>query len=225
MPGRHEDPDQRRVRPRVTSGRWSSVCSDTACGHSEAVQVPCGPGFIEETGAAQYYGIRDHADLRGDNGIQALDLVRRKILGDRGAAIGDLIAEMDAVAGSPGSDATAPIHARWRRGRRSPGGDRLAARRPPAGGLRRRRDPLSRAARHRPAAISRAFGGIAEERAEGSDGDGALPLKVKTARFFRVLLPRAASLNDGGRGRGPARRVRRAAPLALSRAAIRREGR
>ncbi len=64
------------------------------------VQVHGGMGFIEETGAAQHS--RDARILtiyEGTTGIQALDLMGRKILRDRGAAIGDLIAELRAFAG------------------------------------------------------------------------------------------------------------------------------
>lgn len=59
------------------------------------VQVHGGMGFIEETGAAQY--MRDARILtiyEGTTGIQALDLMGRKILRDKGAALGELIAEL-----------------------------------------------------------------------------------------------------------------------------------
>jgi len=59
------------------------------------VQVHGGMGFIEETGAAQY--MRDARIVtiyEGTTGIQAMDLVGRKILRDQGQAIGELIAEM-----------------------------------------------------------------------------------------------------------------------------------
>ncbi len=61
------------------------------------VQVHGGMGFIEETGAAQHS--RDARILtiyEGTTGIQALDLMGRKILRDNGGAIGDLIAELRA---------------------------------------------------------------------------------------------------------------------------------
>lgn len=61
-------------------------CTDMACEvTSLGVQVHGGMGFIEETGAAQYY--RDARILpiyEGTNGIQAADLAFRKVLRDGG---------------------------------------------------------------------------------------------------------------------------------------------
>ncbi|OMH38005.1 acyl-CoA dehydrogenase family protein [Motiliproteus sp. MSK22-1] len=62
---------------------------------SLGVQVHGGMGFIEETGAAQYY--RDARILtiyEGTSGIQAQDLVGRKTLFDQGAAMDCLLNEM-----------------------------------------------------------------------------------------------------------------------------------
>jgi acyl-CoA dehydrogenase len=62
------------------------------------VQVHGGMGFIEETGAAQH--MRDARILtiyEGTTGIQALDLMGRKILRDKGQAMFDLIAEMKSL--------------------------------------------------------------------------------------------------------------------------------
>ncbi len=59
------------------------------------VQVHGGMGFIEETGAAQH--MRDARILtiyEGTTGIQALDLMGRKMLRDKGQGISELIAEM-----------------------------------------------------------------------------------------------------------------------------------
>ncbi|MGH3440081.1 MAG: acyl-CoA dehydrogenase [Sciscionella sp.] len=59
------------------------------------VQVHGGMGFIEETGAAQYVrDVRITTIYEGTTGIQANDLLGRKIGCDRGAAMGSLIAEM-----------------------------------------------------------------------------------------------------------------------------------
>ncbi|MCP4469294.1 MAG: acyl-CoA dehydrogenase [Gammaproteobacteria bacterium] len=59
------------------------------------VQVHGGMGFIEETGAAQY--MRDARILtiyEGTSGIQALDLMGRKMLRDKGQAMSELIDEL-----------------------------------------------------------------------------------------------------------------------------------
>lgn len=59
------------------------------------VQVHGGMGFIEETGAAQY--MRDARILpiyEGTNGIQALDLIGRKLLRDKGVAASELLADL-----------------------------------------------------------------------------------------------------------------------------------
>ncbi|MAZ03768.1 MAG: acyl-CoA dehydrogenase [Sneathiella sp.] len=63
---------------------------------STAVQVHGGMGFIEETGVGQYY--RDARILpiyEGTNGIQALDLVGRKLSLQGGAPVKALFTEMD----------------------------------------------------------------------------------------------------------------------------------
>lgn len=70
---------------------------------STGVQVHGGMGFIEETGAAQHY--RDARILpiyEGTNGIQANDLVFRKVIRDNGAAANAWFGEI-AAAGVAGS--------------------------------------------------------------------------------------------------------------------------
>ncbi|WP_193368465.1 acyl-CoA dehydrogenase [Pelagibius marinus] len=73
-------------------------CTDMGCEvASLGVQVHGGMGFIEETGAAQHF--RDARILpiyEGTNGIQALDLLGRKLLRDKGAAMTQLILELRA---------------------------------------------------------------------------------------------------------------------------------
>lgn len=62
---------------------------------SLAIQVHGGAGYIEETGVAQYArDVRIAAIYEGTNGIQAMDLARRKLRGDGGAALIELEAEM-----------------------------------------------------------------------------------------------------------------------------------
>jgi 3-(methylsulfanyl)propanoyl-CoA dehydrogenase len=79
---------------------------------STGVQIHGGMGFIEETGAAQH--LRDARILpiyEGTNGIQARDLVGRKVAKDGGETMLALVAEMRATAeelkAAPGDDLAA----------------------------------------------------------------------------------------------------------------------
>jgi hypothetical protein len=79
---------------------------------SLGVQIHGGMGFIEETGAAQH--LRDARILpiyEGTNGIQARDLVGRKVTKDGGETMLALVAEMRALAdelkAAPGDDLAA----------------------------------------------------------------------------------------------------------------------
>ena len=75
---------------------WST---DVGCEvASLGVQVHGGMGFIEETGAAQYYrDARITPIYEGTNGIQAMDLVGRKLSMDGGDSAKALIADMKAT--------------------------------------------------------------------------------------------------------------------------------
>jgi 3-(methylsulfanyl)propanoyl-CoA dehydrogenase len=69
------------------------------------VQIHGGLGFIESTGAAQHLrDVRITPIYEGTNGIQAIDLVGRKLGRDRGAAMAALIAEMRADAKTLGAE-------------------------------------------------------------------------------------------------------------------------
>ncbi|HEX9955384.1 MAG TPA: acyl-CoA dehydrogenase, partial [Allosphingosinicella sp.] len=69
---------------------------------SLGVQVHGGMGFVEETGAAQHFrDIRIAPIYEGTNGIQAADLVGRKLGLGGGAVLARLIEEMRAEAGEP----------------------------------------------------------------------------------------------------------------------------
>lgn len=74
-------------------------CTDMACEvTSTGVQIHGGMGFVEETGAAQFY--RDARILpiyEGTNGIQSADLMFRKILRDNGAALSTYLKEFAPV--------------------------------------------------------------------------------------------------------------------------------
>ncbi len=69
-------------------------------------QVNGGMGFIEETGSAQHY--RDARILtiyEGTTGIQALDLVGRKTLVNKGESLADLLAEIEETVSALEGDA------------------------------------------------------------------------------------------------------------------------
>lgn len=79
----------------VVKGWMTEVAQEVA---SLGVQVQGGTGYVEEAGAAQHF--RDARILtiyEGTTGIQAMDLVGRKILGDSGKAMQDLLQEMRAL--------------------------------------------------------------------------------------------------------------------------------
>ena len=65
---------------------------------SLGIQVHGGMGYVEETGAAQYFRDSRIAPIyEGTNGIQAMDLVLRKLPIDGGAVLERLITEMTGV--------------------------------------------------------------------------------------------------------------------------------
>ncbi len=69
---------------------------------SIGVQVHGGMGYVEETGAAQFFrDARITPIYEGTNGIQAADLVGRKLAMSNGGAFADLIADMRAEARHP----------------------------------------------------------------------------------------------------------------------------
>lgn len=65
---------------------------------SLGIQVHGGMGYVEETGAAQYFRDARIAPIyEGTNGIQAIDLVLRKLSLDDGGVVRDLLSEMAGV--------------------------------------------------------------------------------------------------------------------------------
>lgn len=72
---------------------------------SIGIQVHGGMGFIEETGAAQFYrDIRIAPIYEGTNGIQAIDLVARKLGMRQGQVITELFEEIQRTAADCGPD-------------------------------------------------------------------------------------------------------------------------
>jgi hypothetical protein len=175
---------------------------------SLGIQVHGGMGYVEETGAAQYF--RDARILtiyEGTTGIQAGDLVGRKILRDGGRALGEFFADIAATSDDFDADELGGIRAAL--------ADSLAAARAAAQWLADNAggDP------HAPGAVSYHFlmmlgtlmGGwqmaraaIAAQRqlAAGAADAQFLAAKVLTAKFYaEQALPRvrahASSIASG----------------------------
>jgi 3-(methylthio)propanoyl-CoA dehydrogenase len=93
-----------KVRLDLLTPLAKSYGSDAGCEiASLGVQIHGGMGFVEETGAAQHYrDIRIAPIYEGTNGIQAADLVGRKLSGDGGAGLAALVADMRAEAADAG---------------------------------------------------------------------------------------------------------------------------
>ena len=85
------------------TGRGFDICSD-------ALQVHGGSGFTKHFPAEQY--LRDSRIAmiyEGANGVQALDLVGRKLPANGGRAMMAFLAELDAAAGEPADEAIQPF--------------------------------------------------------------------------------------------------------------------
>jgi len=77
---------------------WSTELCQKVC--YDAIQVHGGMGFVEETGIAQHYrDARIITIYEGTTGIQANDLIGRKILRENGTTLRELIDDMRGVAG------------------------------------------------------------------------------------------------------------------------------
>ena len=77
---------------------------------SLGIQVHGGMGYIEETGAAQYLrDVRISSIYEGTTGIQAIDLLGRKIIRDEGTEARRLLAEIQACATDLSSSANIPL--------------------------------------------------------------------------------------------------------------------
>ena len=97
----HRNPDENE---RLKYRKLNDLLTPIVKGHSTElaneltslnIQVHGGMGFIEETGAAQHYrDARITAIYEGTTGIQANDLLGRKLIHDKGEAMFNLIATM-----------------------------------------------------------------------------------------------------------------------------------
>ncbi len=96
---RHPDPEQRQQsqqRAELLTPVSKAWCTDQGVEvASLGIQVHGGMGFIEETGAAQHWRDSRIAPIyEGTNGIQAIDLVARKLPMADGAPLAALLEEM-----------------------------------------------------------------------------------------------------------------------------------
>ena len=89
---------------------WCTEAAIDVC--STALQVFGGMGFIEETGIAQQYrDVRITAIYEGTTGIQALDLVGRKLIRDMGTTATAVIGKMKKFAASLDGEQNADVKA------------------------------------------------------------------------------------------------------------------
>jgi len=96
----HPDPElARQAQARqdlltpITKGWLTELANEIT---SLGIQVHGGMGYVEETGAARHYrDARILAIYEGTNGIQALDLVGRKLTRDGGTMMASLIADIE----------------------------------------------------------------------------------------------------------------------------------
>jgi len=173
---------------------------------SLGIQVHGGMGYVEETGAAQYYRDARIAPIyEGTNGIQAQDLVFRKVARDGGKSVQtyltDLKALVETLRGLPGDDI-----ARIRSGLHS--GMELLVSATDWVLEHARTDVRAVAAGATPylhlfgviagqAAMARGAAAVARALADGSSDSRFLEAKLITARFYTDhILPRANAHMD-----------------------------
>ena len=159
---------------------------------SLGIQVHGGMGYIEETGAAQFFrDARIAAIYEGTNGIQEIDLVQRKLGLSGGAAVHREIADMRAAAGALGQsnaknfgemepclteavDALERATAFMLDASTTRAGDVLAG-----------ATPYLRLFAYARGGTALARGALAANRLlAAGNGDSALPTRIATARFF-----------------------------------------
>jgi alkylation response protein AidB-like acyl-CoA dehydrogenase len=187
-----------------------SLLTDTAMETTSlAVQVHGGAGFVRETGVEQYLRDAKIACIyEGTNGIQALDLLGRKVLGTGGAYVKLMAAEMAASLAAPLPAALKPhgaalqaLVAEWAELTRLVG-DRVARDPDELGAVAT--DYLNYAGYLLVGWCWLRMARVASERLAAGTGErGFYEGKLAAARFyFERLLPRTAAFAAGVRAGG-----------------------
>jgi 3-(methylthio)propanoyl-CoA dehydrogenase len=89
---------------------WCTETAQEVC--STALQVFGGMGYVEETGIAQQYrDVRITSIYEGTTGIQALDLIGRKLIRDMGASATKVLKQIGASAKELGASANPQVAA------------------------------------------------------------------------------------------------------------------
>ena len=192
----HGDPDHasragavgRLLTP--VSKAW---CTDLAVEMASlGIQVHGGMGYVEETGAAQLWrDSRISPIYEGTNGIQAIDLVMRKLPADGGTIVRSYLEEIDAAASRAAGAGLSTISTNLH--------DAFGALATATEWLLAAPDPGDRLAGASP--YLRMFGTVAGARyltdaavaavrlSNGGDPDGYYRAKIATADFFTAQIP------------------------------------
>jgi alkylation response protein AidB-like acyl-CoA dehydrogenase len=170
---------------------------------SLALQLFGGMGFVEETGAAQFFRDARIAPIyEGTNGIQALDLVGRKLGMDGGSHWQTLLADIRLTVRELASDAELAGLAPWLE-------DALAAAETSSHWLHGANNPDDKAAGATPYLrlmgvtlggwlLARQAQAARRHLAAGTGDPAFLKAKITTARFYaEQILPQAAALAAG----------------------------
>ncbi len=199
---KHHPDDEARVRGQERADLLTPLskawCTDLGSELTRlATQVHGGMGFITETGIAQHErDVRIAAIYEGTNGIQALDLVGRKLGLRAGGVIADLLADIDATAHevAAAGDALAGVHAALVDGA---GALREATDWLLANGAAEPRNALAGATPYLRLAGTVVGGWVMARQALAASGsdDPFLAAKVATARYYcEQVLPTARGL-------------------------------
>ena len=183
-----------KARAEVLTPLAKAYGTDVGCEvASLGVQVHGGMGFVEETGAAQYYrDIRIAPIYEGTNGIQAADLVGRKLRMQGGEAVASLLS--DIASGAEGEAGLAQLAAdceavvNWLSSGQASVDDQLAASYPFLTMLSVATCGWLMARQHR----------VAMEQMQNGAGDSEfLKMKIAAARFYLdQIVPEAGGLKS-----------------------------